>query len=243
MADDAVAGPGGHGGRGHGGHGGRGGSPDRGGPPQEGQIRIDAPKWTLRARLGPGFVTPAYDSGWEVISRPDDVGLTQFGGRDPDRESVPILVDGWRGGESVETEIGKVESLLRRDKPKDKHPPVFRVRGGGLRLAGQEVVLETLDMGEYLLRKDDVRIRQHMTLGLLLYKRGDRIEIRGPHKGGGRDTYTTKQGDTLRSIAAKVLSDNASDDRVSDLANKIGDLNGIKDIRKRLDAGIKLKLP
>lgn len=212
-------------------------------PPGYGEILIDAPDFVLYARQAGSTPTPTLDSGWETVARDDDVAITQYNGRDPRRESVNLMLDAFHGGAgaTVEGDIALLESLLEVEH-KEKRPPVFRVRGG-IHLRNRKVVLESLDFGETTIRSDpdDRRIRQEVTLGLLEYVKPDQIEIKRRRK-KEKNRYTVKGHITLRQIAAK-LKPNASTKEQGDYARRIGRLNGIRDVRKKLKPGTKLKLP
>lgn len=210
------------------------------GPPRYGQIRIDTDEWKLYLDLYDTVPVPAVDTGWTLIDRPDDVSITEWDGSEPDREAVTVLLDGFRHERGVDRDIDRLRSLTDVEEDAN-HPPVFTVRGGGLRLADRKVVLETLEWGDVQERRhpDDVPTRQAMTLGLLRYVKGDQIKI----KKRKPKTYTTKEGDTLKKVAAKVNKGDDKPSELADLARQIGKLNDIRDVNKKLKPGTKLKLP
>jgi hypothetical protein len=243
-------------------HGGGGQQPDA--PPGYGEVRIDAPDFTLYARLHDAVPTPTTPGGWGIVERPLDVAITDYAGREPRREAVAVMFDDFQRNVGIERDLERLESLLepvepdkderkgrnegkgkgkgddRPDKPKRRaRPPVFIVRGG-IHLAGRRVVLESIEWGVAIRRpQDDKRIRQAAILGLLEFERPDRIKIKRKR----RKVYITKQGDTLKHIAKHLLGKAAKLDEIKRYAEKIGKLNKIRDINRRLNKGKRLQLP
>jgi hypothetical protein len=171
-----------------------------------------------------------------------DVGITEYDGGDPDRESVVVILDGFRHQRGVERDVNRLLSLTRVPAGAD-HPPVFRIHGGGLRLSGRRVVLETLEFGEVVERRkpDDVPTRQSLTLGLMAHVTADQLKI---SRREGEKSYTTVQGDTLRRVAAKQLGPHEdSPHNVREYARTLSILNDIRDVNRRLEPGTKLRLP
>jgi hypothetical protein len=93
-------------------------------------------------------------------------------------------------------------------------------------------------MGEGYRAKDGRLVRQHLTLHLLQYVRPDRIRIK---RRRGK-TYTTKRNDTLLSIARHLRPELNGGESI-ELARTLAILNDLRDIRKKLEGDIQLRLP
>lgn len=205
---------------------------------------------------GPGAPTPtAGYGGWEEVKRPSDVALTDWSGNTPFKQDILVMLDGWSDGQSVEPQLDLLEQLGRAKK-EDDEPPVFRVFGP-LHNSGMHYVLEGIDFGAALRDSKGTLVRQELTLHLMEYVRPDRIRLRKKKKGSGKNkdgkdynttsggsggigpgpsVYTTKAGDTLRSIAAKFYGK-------ASLWMELGELNQVRDPNKVLPVGTKVKLP
>lgn len=204
----------------------------------EARVRITYEKVHIEARLGAEVaqITDGY-GGWEEVGRSSDLSLTRWAGQAPLRMTVPLFLDGFGESQSVQRDLDKV-LRLGRSKDGDEAPPVFRL-SGPVPFSGQRWVMEsTPEMGDAFRAKDGRLVRQALTLSLMEYVRPDRIKIK---RRRGK-TYTTKRGDTLVSIAKKLRPHDTNAESLK-YAKELGKLNKIRDIRKRLDAGIKLRLP
>lgn len=246
QQDGAVVGPGGPGGRGRGHNGGHGQGGGKGHPaaPRYGEVRVDGPGFALYARLFTGAPVPTVSTGWVTVPRPDDESMTQYQGHEGDRESVQIILDGFRHDRGVERDVARLKELCQVPA-KEKHPPVFTVRGGGLRLAGKRVVMETLEWGDVQERRDpdDVVTRQVFTLGLLRYERADQVKLFKRGKGSW-PKYTAKKGDTLKRIAHEMLKGRADNpNNAREYAHTLSILNDIRDVNRKLKPGTEIKLP
>lgn len=206
--------------------------------PKDAAVKITYKKIEIKADLGagPAQITDGY-GGWEEIDRPSDLSITHWSGQTPRRMTIPIFLDGYRENDSVQKELDKLLTL-GRSRDGDEEPPVFRV-SGPIPFSGERWVMESSpEMGESFRAKDGRLLRQALTLSLMEYVKGDRIKIKR-RKG---KTYTTKKGDTLLKIARKLEPKDNNKESIK-YAKEIGKLNKIRDIRKKLKAGIKLRLP
>jgi phage tail protein X len=213
------------------------------------KIEIEVPVGNLGAQLVAGL------GGFEEVERQDDVSATDWVGQAALRQDISVLLDGYAKGDSVERELNTILKL-GRDPNGERVPPVFRVWGpvyyegkawvlppDGIDLTGGEIeTIRRSGNGELL--------RQEVILHLLEFNPPDTIRIRGRHKPGGErgepgrtggtafpgHSYTTKDGDTLHSIAARLYGD-ASEWK------ELGQKNGISDPNRKLPAGKVLKLP
>jgi phage tail protein X len=165
-----------------------------------------------------------------------------------------------REDQSVEQEWNTIKKLAR-DPNGDEHvPPVFRVEGP-IEYSGKAWVLP--DNGIVIdpvtiIRGDDKEMtlyRIGFVLNLLEYVPPDNVKLRKrskfrrnadigglgqPGRSGGTpfpgQTYETRKGDTLQSIAHNLYG-------TWKAAKEIGKLNGIADTLRKLPAGKELKLP
>jgi hypothetical protein len=209
------------------------------------QIDIEVPVGNLGAQLVGGL------GGYQEIERQDDVSLTDWSGQEALKQDISILLDGYAKGDSVERELNTILKL-GRDPNGERVPPVFKVFGpvyyegkswvlpaDGIDLSGGEIeTIRRSGNGELL--------RQEVILHLLEFIPPEQLRLQGKkrHKQqaglaqniavGG--TYTTKEGDTLQSVAARLYNDWKQ-------WKAIGDRNGISDPHRKLSAGLVLRLP
>jgi hypothetical protein len=205
----------------------------------EPKIEIEVPVGNFGARLVGGL------GGFAEVERQDDVSATDWVGQAALRQDISILLDGYATGDSVERELNSILKL-GRDPNGERVPPVFRV-WGPVYYEGKAWVLPPdgidLDGGEI----EPIRrpgngelLRQEVILHLLEFNPPDTIRIRGKQIGvsgnvavGG--TYTTKKGETLHEIAARLFGDWTL------WKEKLGG-NGIADPNRKLPAGKVLKI-
>ena len=209
-------------------------------------VRIVAknPPINIEIPMGDG---PAYPTGgmggWVEGEVQDDVSVSDWEGQGLLTEDVPLLLNGYEDGESVQREWNTVKKLGRDPNGDERRPPVFVVHGpidhpgkawvlgeGGIEVNPESII--TRSDGDYL--------RIEFTLHLLEYRRPDVIRRRGRNRmrvGVGRPrSYKTRGGETLIEIAVAVFGNWKR-------AKEIGDLNDIHDPNRRLPGGRELKLP
>lgn len=185
-------------------------------------------------------------NGWQVASRDGRKGILEWVGTDPDRMTVPIVLDGWASGLSVQSAWNALNRMITQ--PDDNTPPTKILVTGGLPTPRGTWVIETLTPETGGLMPDAVVLyRQVATVVLLEASFGDVIrkplakgkaaakKNSGGSSGAKKRTITVGAKDTLQSIAVKYLHDAG---RASDIAK----LNGIRD-GDHLKAGSQLKLP
>jgi hypothetical protein len=218
------------------------------------EVRILAPSIALDLVFpmgdGPAVLTGGL-GGWTAIQRADDVSITDWEGQEPLTQDVPLMLDGYGEGESVEPLLA---SLIKLGRPGDSsRPPVFRVKGPIFFPHLHWVLPEGgIDLDEDSAIRGDggTLLRQALTLHLLEYVRPDRIKShkrkrkqseRGdPAKTGGTAfpgrIYVTKKGDTLITVAHNLYGDWQQ-------WKAIGAKNHIADPHRKLPAGTRLRLP
>lgn len=217
-------------------------------PPHENlTITCRNPPLKLEMHMGDGPATPtAGVAGWEEVQRIERPAMTSFNGLPAFQQDVPIMLDGFAEGESVEPKLRKLLSL--------KHA-VFVAEGPIFESGSRFVFGDEPEYGEMIRRTDGTLVRVRLTLKLMKFVRPDLAghEPRKHHKGKSerertgapvktgetpapRLSFTTGAGDTLAKIAIKVFGEQAR-------WKEIGKLNGISDPYRKLPAGKVLKLP
>lgn len=189
----------------------------------------------ISVEMGDGPARPVQGlAAWEVIERVEGKGITDRSAVPPFAQEVPILLDGWADDRSVQPQLREIEKLGGLGAG------IFRAFGP-IHRPGIRYVLgaEPSFDGEIRDEDGDRLLRQRMVLTLLEHSPADRLRTRGrigigPAIAVG-GTYTTKQGDTLSSIAAKLYRD-ASQWR------KLGNKNDIHDPFRVLPAGRVLRV-
>jgi hypothetical protein len=218
------------------------------------EIRFQGKGFDFTVPLGEGQVRPS-DGGARIegVQRPGRSSLTQFEGVDLVRLEIPAFWDGWPR-RPIQDHIDRIASLAFARAGK---LAVFKCSGpmpfSGWRFQ-MDGLPEWLDDPEPQRSPGGALVRQALMIHVVEFNDPDPIDINRntpSHEGGvgiGRGqqlggigpgvplTITLSSSLTLQQIAAQVLHD------VS-LAKKIGDLNGIRDVRLRLPVGSTIKLP
>lgn len=191
---------------------------------------------------GPAYPTGGF-GGWVPVDVQDDVSVTDWEGQAPLTEDVPLLLNGYETGESVQREWNTVKKLGRDPNGEETRPPVFVVHGpvdhpGKAWVLGEGGI--EVNPASIFTRSDGDYLRIEFTLHLLEYGRPDVIRRRGANRArvgvGQPRTYTTRKGDTLISIAVAIYGNWKR-------AKEIGDKNGIHDPNRVLPANRILNLP
>lgn len=211
-------------------------------------LRILAPSVDvdLKVLMGDGPATPTGGiGGWQQKERPDAKSLTEWLGQDTFTQDIPIMINGFADGNSVQGQANDIIKLGRNTED-DEVPPVFRVFGA-IWMPWLPYVLEGVDWdGEVIRDTDTSLMRQELTLHVAEFEDPDKVRLKrirhafGVGKGGGvnfpGNVYIVRKDDTLASIAAKVYGDRS---RWKVLAKK----NHIRDPQKKLEVGSEIKLP
>lgn len=215
-------------------------------PPHENLIiTCRNPPVRMEMHMGDGPATPtAGVAGWEEVQRIERPAMTSFTGLPAFQQDVPIMLDGWFEGESVEPKLQELLSL--------KHA-VFVAEGPIFESGSKFVFGDEPEYGEMIRRTDGTLVRVRLTLKLMKFVRPDlagherkhkakseRGRIGNPAKSGGTPfpgfRYTCSAGDTLVKIAIKLFGEQGR-------WKEIGKLNGISDPHRKLPVGKVLKLP
>lgn len=176
--------------------------------------------------------------GWNIISRPRRVGLTQWNGKDPMRVQVPILFDGYARGEGQEINISKLGRMSGPPIGARGEPPVVKVSGNAIPDIGIEAwVIENLVWGTNVIWARDnngtmSRMRQDCVVNLLQHVDEDRVAFAGlatQPVGSSPSTlafYRVQEGDNLNQIAAGVYGDSRAWTKIAE-ANDLRDPNAL----------------
>lgn len=157
---------------------------------------------------GPPKITSG-EGGWDVISRPRRVALTQWTGHDPYRMDIPILFDGWHDRSSVEESISRLNAMAMGH---DFEPPPTLHVDGAVPVKGATWVIEAIDWGDEVYwdlsaQGRYFRMRQDAIVHLLQYQAEQRLNIIMP-KTLPNEFIVPRDGFTLRDVA-KAMYGNA----------------------------------
>lgn len=205
------------------------------------QVTINStkPNLSVTAWMGadPPNVTAGY-GGWEVVARPRKQGLTSWKGHAPYEMDLPILLDGYADGDSVEAKCSAIERM-GRPPAVGQEPPRITI-DGFVPHSDLTWVVQRITWGDVIRATNGQRTRQLLTLSLLRYIAEDRVQLQGSAskarsnatktvtgKSGTSTRYTVKAGDTLQRIAQKKLGDSKRYTEIMKL-NNIRDPKSIK---------------
>jgi nucleoid-associated protein YgaU len=147
---------------------------------------------------------------WQQVAIPRGDPLTQWTGRSLFTMDLDLLFDGWHKQTTVEPAIAKLEAMARRI-PASLTPPPLRLYGA-VPLAARKWVISGIDYGDALRSfKTGARLRQEVTVHLIEYREETALAnlpraaatAKPPRK------YKVKKGDTLKTIATKLLGKSA----------------------------------
>ena len=207
-------------------------------------IELVAPGRNLRfsARLGESSSTPSGAvGGWEVVPRPRRRPLTAWRGTpEPQRLSVPTLIDGFPN-ESVEDDCNTL-MVMGGLHGSDRQPPELILRGGVPynvdRRPTLRWVIESLEWGAYTLRPDDdARVRQAVTINLMVPEEDDQIK-RLKARGDGRSGFIAHapKGSTYEKMAVKYLNSKR-------FGGRLAKYNGDRSPDQKFSKPRKVKIP
>jgi len=197
--------------------------------------------------LGDGPIIPVGGfGGWEEITIPGQVNVTEYVGVETLKLDIPILLDGFADNQSQEPKLHSLMRLARQFEDGDE-PPVVQIFGAAMPVAngGHFIILGfDFDPGMTILNQGGTLVRRSCIMHVSEFSDADTVRIkkrkkkRG-NKGGGTQVppshYTIKSDDTLFSIAMKFYGDRSAWERIAKA-------NGLRDPRNP-PAGKKIKLP
>lgn len=175
--------------------------------------------------------------GWDIVSRPRRIGLTQWTGREPFQMDVPILFDGWHDQKSVEDDIRRLNGMAVGAAYDP--PPTVQVQGA-VPVSDATWIISNIDWGDEVYWEENAagktwRLRQDAVVHLLQYQAEDRLKITITKS--LPNTYVVhRKGETLRSIAKSMYGNGNRWKDIQKANPKIRDPNKIK-------VGTKLRIP
>lgn len=210
-------------------------------------IRLRGRSFDFRCYLGNG--RPRVTGGgaeYEAQRRPQSDAATIFTGNGLLTVDVPVLFDGW-GPPGERQDIGpRIDQVMNLCFGSGRKPPpnfIATYPGPGSGNRFQMSLPEELDEPKPIVGPGGTVFRQALMLKLVEFNDPGSVEWkkkRGtPRKGVGQAepvSIILSRPESLQQVAARVLGDAAE-------APAIGQINGVKDIRKKLPAGRRLKLP
>lgn len=210
-------------------------------------IRIRGREFDFKCYLGNG--RPRITGGgaeFEAQRRPQADAATLFTGNGLMMVDVPVLFDGW-GPRGKRNDIGpRVDQIYNLCFGQGRKPPpnfIATYPGPGSGGRFQMMLPEELDEPRPIVGEGGTLFRQALILKLVEFN--DPSAIQWKTKPGTKKiglgaaepvSYLLPHSMSLQQVAAKVLGD-------ASLAPQIGQINGIKDIRKKLPQETRLKLP
>lgn len=205
---------------------------------------VNPPGKPVRVLLGDGVPNVSVDGGWQVVKRPKWVGFTDWVGVEPHTMTVPVLFDGFEKDKSIEVDLERLRQMMRPATIPTDQAPVIRLEGS-IPMANLHWVITGLAEGDVTRRRDGQRIRSFQTVSLLEYVEANVLVLTRTSPAAAAQarsaapvsakTYMVRAGDTLPTIAGRVLGDSARWTEIASM-NEIRDPNSIK-------AGILLRLP
>jgi nucleoid-associated protein YgaU len=195
--------------------------------------------------------------GWSEVPRPRTKPLLEYLSVKTMQLTIPVMFDGWTNnfgsepfGESVEADIALLESFCKKDD-KMGQPPILQILSNSVPGTEKKWALNEIEWAADDIRRptDGNRVRATALLTFLEYiddtlissklssakKRKKSSSSKDVSTKSKKGTYIVKEGDTLHSIASKVLG---SPKRWHEIAkaNKLRDSKAIK-------VGQRLRLP
>jgi hypothetical protein len=179
-------------------------------PPAVGWVRIESadPPLSVTARLADE--RPNLDSGfggWDVVERPRRRPLTSWKSSPVLQLTLPLLLDQWTSGASIERQIEQIEKL-GQPTASDGEPPQLRIyaTGGAVPFTGRVWVLNDLAFGDALMNTLGDRVRQYLTLTLIEYLDDVYVVERSAANRRRRKARKKKHGAPAKRIVAKRKS-------------------------------------
>jgi len=238
--------------------------------PATGWVRISStdPPVSIVARLADA--RPNIDAGyggWSEVARPRRRPLSVWVGSPGLRLTLPILLDGFQAGHSVERQISQLEQLSLPTAA-DGSPPRLRIvaKGGAVPHTDRVWVVDSLTWGDGIMNAAGDRTRQQVTLALLEWIADVRVNEKSTttqrrrqaarakaKPGAARKRVVAGKGKAKTSHKRASSSSTFGDgeDLLSIAARELGDadrwveiaqLNGLRDPRA-ISQGQALRLP
>lgn len=214
-------------------------------------LRVSDRRIRMQALFGPKPPTQSGGySGWKTIDRPQKRAMTEWQGPQPLKAQLQIMFDGYSTAVRGNSQTRPIAYFQRHFASLNGNvePEPFRVLGAWPIDDSIQWVIDDVapddDVSLVVVRQSDrVPLRALYTLSLMQFVPGDVIvkstaAKRAKDRGSKAKTrsYVVRKGDTLGSIAAKLLG-------AAKRADEIQKLNpGVRD-PKKLKPGLRLKVP
>src|SRR5215831_664459 len=142
-------------------------------PLRPGWVRVYTtdPPLSVLARMGQDRpdVSQGY-GGWEEVERPRRSPITTFKAPPGLHLTLPLLLEGWATGTSVEPQVTALERMGLMTGANGEPPKVkIQARGQALPYQARTWVIDTITWGDALMNGQGDRVRQFATLALLEY--------------------------------------------------------------------------
>jgi nucleoid-associated protein YgaU len=205
-------------------------------------IRTADKKYTLTATLGP--TQPSISDGrggWTEVARPRKAAIAEWQGVSLIKASLEIVLDAWRTGGTTTRDQATVNAIAPLS-PKAEPPTVY-IYGVPQIPSTIPWLVQAVTWSDWLERTDGQPARVTVAFDLLERRFGEvvtrtsatkRSTVRNGTPARTR-TYTMKAGDTLSSVAARMLGK-------ASRWPEIAKLNGLRSTQK-IKVGFKLRLP
>jgi hypothetical protein len=149
-----------------------------------GMVRVYTidPPLSVLAHLGQDRpdVSQGY-GGWEEVERPRRSPLTTFKSAPGLHLTLPLLLDGWSTGTSVEPHITALERMGLATNAAGEPPKVhIEARGQALPYQARTWVIDTIAWGDADMNAHGDRVRQFATLNLIEYVEDIHLQERSP---------------------------------------------------------------
>jgi hypothetical protein len=205
------------------------------------QIRLRGATFDYRIGLA-GEIAKPTDGGakWDEIERSEDVSLTDYTGDALVKLDVPVLFNGWLARRNVEAEVNRVVALSQGGPA--GHPPAF-VATGPFPFSGLRCVMAMPDWGDAMRTADGVLVRQEMTLKLIEFQNPAGLTVRRRGGPGSSSSKQKKLATTMAKPHENLLMVSTRLFGTPKLAKKIGQLNGLRDVRKKFKKATRLRVP
>jgi LysM repeat protein len=206
-------------------------------------IRSSALDIQITATMGPTNPVVAGGYGnWEIITRPHRQSLTNYIGHSPFTMSLDLMLfEDLQNETSIEKKFKDLERMSRPSTDLNPvRPPIIRLTGHMIPHTDIPWVIQDMQWGLTRRRLGSPfhRYLQQVTLSLLEHVAGADVEQNKVQPGHGAPKYRmyiVKHGDTLQSIAKKLLG-------TTKRWKEIARLNRIHDPR-HLTVGSKIRVP
>jgi hypothetical protein len=213
-------------------------------------VRLRGRKFDFSCFLGNGRAKiTGGGAEYEALKRPNDDAATLFTGNGLLTIDVPVLFDGW-GPPGRRSDVGPhIDQVYALCFGEGRLPPPDFIASGPIPGSGkrfQMALPEELEDPRPITGESGTRFRLALVLKLVEFNDPGEVKWQSApgsgHVGkmaiaqGVPTSIVLAQSETLLQVAAKVYGDPGA-------ASDIGELNGIADLRKKLKAGTRLKLP